>query len=396
MPDDTPADSRAEELRFSLIRNDLLFRLQRRIGLIPAHGLGVIPRALFWSMLAWLPIVVSALASGQWGPTENGETLLQHFSVHLRCLVAIPLFIVAEGLSHRVTTQLLPYFVESGLVSAADVPRFRDILRNLARLRDTAYPWIVILGLVVARDTVSLPFSDAHELVWAGYPSGPEYGFGGWWFLYVSRGIYLVLILAWLWRLVLLVILFHRLAKLGLAIIPTHPDGAGGLGFVDRFAAAFSPVVLAISSVAAARWAHDVIYHGVSIQALKIPMIGLAVALLLLFLGPFLLLSGRMAAAKKKALLDYGALVGKHGRLVRRRWIDGERIADDGLLSAPELGPVADTIALYEAVARMRTIPVGKAALMTLAVPIAIPMLAVVAIQIPIRDLLLTLLKAVA
>jgi hypothetical protein len=94
-------------------------------------------------------------------------------------------------------------------------------------------------------------------------------------------------------------------------------------------------------------------------------------------------------------LLDYGALVGKHGRLVRRRWIDGERIADDGLLSAPELGPVADTIALYEAVARMRTIPVGKAALMTLAVPIAIPMLAVVAIQIPIRDLLLTLLKAV-
>ncbi len=56
--------------------------------------------------------------------------------------------------------------------------------------------------------------------------------------------------------------------------------------------------------------------------------------------------------------------------------------------TAPELGPVADTAALYEAVNRMRIVPLGKSALLSLAIPIAI--------QIPIKQILLTLLKTVA
>ncbi|MFO1364161.1 MAG: hypothetical protein U1F45_17170 [Burkholderiales bacterium] len=64
-----------------------------------------------------------------------------------------------------------------------------------------------------------------------------------------------------------------------------------------------------------------------------------------------------MKRAKKQALLDYGAPAG--GRLVHARWIEGKRVGDDALLAAPELGPVADTVAVYDAVKAM--IPSARA-----------------------------------
>jgi hypothetical protein len=139
-----------------------------------------------------------------------------------------------------------------------------------------------------------------------------------------------------------------------------------------------------------------VLYHGTNVQTLKVNMLSLAVVLLLIFALPYLVWIGKLSAARKRALLEYGALVGHHGRLVKRRWIDKARIEDEEILSAPELGPVADTVSLFAAVRNMRIIPLGRQALLALAVPIALPMVAVVALQIPIKEILLTLLKAVA
>jgi hypothetical protein len=79
---------------------------------------------------------------------------------------------------------------------------------------------------------------------------------------------------------------------------------------------------------------------------------------------------------------------------VRRKWILREPVEDrEELLSAPELGPVADTVALYEAVKRMRSIPIGTQALAGVLVPAVLPLVAVAAIRIPIKDMLLTILK---
>lgn len=381
----------------SLVRNDWLFRLQRKIGLVPQGGLGIFRRALFWSLVAWLPVAVWAYATGHLDAGTGHESLTQHFGVNARCLVAIPLFIMAEGASHQLTTTLLPYFVTSGLIRPADVPEYRRRLGSVAQLRDTVYPWIVILGVIVAIETLPLKLTDVHELAWAGSEGVVDaMAFGGWWYLHVSRAIFLVLLLAWLWRVMLLIVLFRRIAALDLQLVPTHPDGAGGLGFLERFPQPFSPVLLAISVVASAKWAHDMLYHGKDIRLLQSDMIGLALVLLLIFGAPYLVWVGTLLRARKRALLEYGALVGEHGRLVRRRWIDKDTVDDDKLLAAPELGPVADTVSLYEAVRKMRTFPLGKHALLSLLVPIALPMLAVVAIRIPVKDILLALLKTLA
>lgn len=390
-PVDAPRDE-ADGLALSLVRGDALLRLQRAVGLVPAEGLGVGRRALFFAAFTWLPIAVWALLAGRVFPGAAAEPLFQHFGVHVRCLVAIPLFILAEGVGHGLTTRLVPYFLQSGLVG--DRARFVEIVRGVARLRDATLPWIAILALVLAGALLSTAPRETHEVIWA--EGGPRLGFGGFWFLYVARPIYLALLLGWLWRLVLLSVLFVRLGALGLDVVPTHPDGAGGLGFLEGIPTMFSPVVFAASAVIASRFGHEVLYHGVHVQSLRLPMLGFGLLVLVIFLSPLLVWARPLGAIKRRALLDYGVLVGRHGRLVRRRWILREPVEDDALLGAPEIGPVADTLALYEAVRKLRTVPISRASLLAIALPALVPMLPVVAIEIPIRELLLKILSTLA
>ena len=384
------------ELGISLVRDDLLFRIQRRIGLIPSQGLGVVRRAIFFALLAWLPIVVWAGYTGRALPGVADEPLLQHFGIHVRFLIAVPLLILGEGVAHQLTAKLIPYFLSSGLVREDQREAFREVVQGIVRLRNGTLPWVLIASIIVAWLVFEPPHGENHELVWAKLgPSAPfDLGFGGWWLIYVARPIFIALLVVWLWRLILLFLLLKRIAALDLAIVPTHPDRSGGLGFVEKLPTAFSLFAFAVSAVLASRLAHDVIYHGVHVQSLRLLVGVFLVVLVMLCLAPLTVFIPKLAAAKRRALLEYGALVGKHGRLVRGRWILGEPLDEHPLLQAPEIGPVADTLSLYEAVTKMRPAPIGKAALLTIALPAALPMLALFAIEVPIKDLLLKIVGA--
>ena len=96
---------------------------------------------------------------------------------------------------------------------------------------------------------------------------------------------------------------------------------------------------------------------------------------------------------RKFATLEYAALAAEQGRLVRRRWILREKVADDPVLDASEIGPVADMNAMYDAVDSISVVPLIKAAIGAILLPIAIPMLAMAAIKVPIGQLLLKVLK---
>lgn len=387
-------DGSGAAAELALVRGDLLFRLHRRIGLIPAEGLGVGRRAVFYALVAWLPIAVWALIEGRALPGKTAEPLFEHFGIHARCLIAIPLFILAEATANSIGTQLVRNFLAYGLITEADRPRLRQILEGIARLRDGVLPWAIVAGVIGAWLIAGPGAREVHALIWATDGGEHPTPFGAWWFLYVSRAIFLALLLGWLWRIALWTVALARIARLDLALVPTHPDRVFGLGFLARTPAAFMPYLLGISVVLASAWAHDVVYHGVDVHTLAVPAAVLAVVVTLVMLAPLLAFQPALARAKRRALADYGALVARHGRLVRERWIEGRDPQDAGLLEAPEIGPVADTIALYEAVERARTVPIGKRTLVEILVPLAVPMIAVAALQVPIGDMLLKLLKA--
>ncbi|GIK86967.1 MAG: hypothetical protein KJ018_07650 [Burkholderiales bacterium] len=386
------AEARAPPL--SLVHGDPAYRLHRAVGLVPAGGLGVGRRAVFYALLTWLPIAAWAFMRGRLAGGAGDDPLLAHFGVHVRCLVAVPLLILAEKFLHDVTLRILPQFLRAQIVT--DEAPYLRVVASVARLRDSAAPWAVIAGLAVAWCLLASFGPWPHEVVWAaeGNADGPL-GFGGWWYLYVARPVYVTLVLACIWRLVLVTLLTSRLGRLDLSLVPTHPDRVGGLGFLAPLPAAFAPAVLAMSAVLAASWGHGVVYHDVALASLRLEAAAFLALILAALLAPLAMFAPVLVRTKRRALLDYAALVERHGRAVHARWIERTPAAHDAdLLAAPEIGPVADTAAIYEAVARMRMAPITMASVLAVLVPAVIPMLLVVASKIPLKTLLLSLARA--
>jgi hypothetical protein len=390
-------NSTAPDANFDLLRNDLLLNWQRKLRIAPREGLGVVRRAVFFALFTWLPIVIWAVLNERLLDANSGEPLFKHFGIHVRCLVAIPLFILAEAMAGGVLHRIVGQFRASNIVSDGQQAAFRHVLDGIARLRDASLPWLCVIGVALAWIFATPVHSDSHDMAWAA--QGTQFGVGGWWFLYVARPIFIVLLLGWAWRIALIILLFHRIAKLELSLVPSHPDRCGGLGFLKKLPMAMFLVTLAVSSVIASSWMHNELYHGQTLASLKAPAAVFVVFWGAILLSPLLLFAPRIAAMKSEALLSYGALIGTHGRLVHQRWILSQTVNSDSargdILDAPELGPVVDISAIYDAVAKVTPIPIGKNSILMVLVPIALPMLAVISHEIPIRDLLLNLLKTV-
>lgn len=377
---------------FSLVRNDPFHRLQCRLGLIPANGDGFLRRALFYALAAWLPLVIASWLAGTVVQSAGiAEPLLGHIGIHVRCLVAIPLLVLAEGVAQKTIPLFMREFRRTGLIGDAQAAQFEQVIAGVLRLRNRALPWVIIVGAVLAWTAAFLLAPDPDEIQWAGADSR-SLAFGAWWFLLVTRPIFSVLLLAWIWRLILLGILLLRIARLPLQLVVMHPDRVGGLGFLDRVPLVYSPFILSVSAVMAGAWSHSVFYHGVPVPSLYIQMATLLAVLVALGLAPMLVFSPMLLRAKKKALLDYGVLLAQHGRMVDARWIAGQKIPDTPMLDSPELGPVADIQAMYQSVASMRTAIISKSVLIKIVLPAALPLLVLVATQWPLKSTLSKLL----
>lgn len=378
---------------FSPIDNELPLRWLRRLHLAPDDGLGAGRRALGLALLTWLPIAAWALATGRVGAADDaGESLLRHYGVHVRCLLVIPLLILGEPMLHRAARA-----AAARLAATATAPEARAAFdaagRALARLRDATLPWVLLFGAAVAWSLADDPLAHGDTIVWAVAADG-RFGFGGWWFAYVVRPLFLALLLAWLWRIVLLSLWLWRVGRIDLQLVPTHPDRAGGVAIIEKLPGAFALVSLALSAMLASRWAHEVLHHGASIAAYRHAVIVFVVIWSLLLLLPLLAFAPALGRTRRQAIAAYSTLIGRQGALVHRRWIEGREVPAEPILDAPEIGPVADAAAMYDAVAKMRRVAIGKVSIAGIVVPLALPLLAVAALQVPLKDLLLKLAKA--
>ena len=378
---------------FSPVENEAPLRWLRRLHLAPEEGLGAGRRAIGLALLTWLPIAAWAGATGRLGsPYDAGESLLRHYGVHARCLVVIPLLILAEPMLHRAARA-----IAARLAATAATPEARAAFdaagRAVVRLRDATLPWVLLLGAAIAWSLADDPRTHGDAMAWALDADG-SLGFGGAWFAYVVRPVFLALLLAWLWRIVLLGLWMGRVGRVNLTLVPTHPDRTGGVALVEKLPGAFALVSLALSAMLASRWAHEILHHGASLAGYRHVVVVFVLLWSLLLLLPLLAFAPALGRTRKKAMLAYSALVGRQGELVHQRWIEGRQVAPEPILEAPEIGPVADAAAMYEAVVKMRRVPIGKASLIGILLPLALPLLVVAALQVPLKDLLLKLAKA--
>jgi len=379
---------------FILVHHDAWFHLQERLGLVPKDGKdGVVRRTLFFCLLAWLPLVVWALFTGRAFDSVTGEPLLQHYSVHARFLLALPALILGERVARSSLKRILPRFIQMGILPEERTPAFQEVIVGLIRLRNSTLPWVAFAAVIFS--TAFIPDTGIHleELNWAEDRDG--LGFGGWWFLLVSRPIYQLFLFAWLWRVVLLFVLFRRIIKLGIHLLPAHPDRLGGIAFIAATPRGFAPLAFAASCVTASKWAHEIAWHGAHVNDLKVHGAIFIVVIVILCLSPLTVFLPILRKIKRRGIAEYGALVARHDRAVEQTWLRGHPVQDRSLLEAPELGPSCDIHSLYDSVKNMRILPVDKSSLLPLLIPLLVPLLAASAIEIPVGDLIGKVFKMV-
>jgi hypothetical protein len=183
-----------------------------------------------------------------------------------------------------------------------------------------------------------------------------------------------------------------RVGRLRLALVPTHPDRTGGIAFVETLPKAFTLVTLALAAVLASRWAHEAVHHGATLASFRVPALAFAAGWTLLLLLPLLALAPVLRATRKAALPAYSALAGAQGRAVHRRWIERSG-ADAEMLEPAGIGPLADAAAAFEASRKLRSVPISRKAVTAILVPMALPFVALAATQVPLKELLIKVLK---
>jgi hypothetical protein len=216
---------------FSLLGGPL-HRLGCRLGLV-RDGTNTTALGLVLGAVPWIVLLALALIEGL------GHMLfsIQAIGAHVRLLVAIPLLFVCEAFIDPRFTAFVRGVVRSQVVPAIARPALESEIARIARWKDAWLPEVVLLlaaGLLGVTTRNEDVFTYLSGLTGGSNPSTVgEMSWISQWYWMVCMPLFRFLLLRWLWRLALWCVFLWRVSRLELRLVPTHPDRAGGLGYLE-------------------------------------------------------------------------------------------------------------------------------------------------------------------
>jgi hypothetical protein len=196
------------------------------------------------------------------------------------------------------------------------------------------------------------------------------------------------LLLRWIWRASVWAGFLWELSRLDLELTPTHPDRAGGLGFLAWGQASFSPVLAAVSALLSGSFTAEVLYSGESLHSLKYHLLVFVVLSLSVSLAPLLVFSRKMAHCRFRGILDFGKLVWSHDRAFDEKWVRTLGPDQKRIMGCPDVSSLVGLGTAFEHVQRMRVMPLDREAVLVLFLANVVPLLPFAATTIPLAEIL--------
>ncbi len=331
----------------SLIRGGPFYRAQIVARLIKPHQWNLGRRIVFAIAIGWLPLVLLTAIFAPGAVTE----LLTDYKVASRLLIAVPILLFGQILMESKFRTIVSTARED-LVAPADEPQFNGILAELAGLRDSVLPELVIAALVVLH--VALSFSGKIGMAgdWAVLGAqttlGAHLSPAGWYYVSVSQFIYQFLVGLCLWKWLLWTLFVFKLSRMKLQLLASHPDKHGGMGFMGMSTLGFAPIALAISAAVGATWRWQILNTDASLMSFKLPAIALVVIVVLLAVGPLLLFAPKLAPLRRKGILQYGSLAHLQSAEFHDKWILHRKGHELEFLAAPEVSTLTDLASSFK------------------------------------------------
>lgn len=362
-----------------------------RLGLV-REGTNTVWLGVALGLLAWGVLMLLALLQG----FGHKMFSLAVIGVHVRLLVAIPLFFLCETWVAPRMAEFVRDIVRSGLVPEAALPALASDIRCVGRMKDS---WLAEVLFLLAAFTfplietiVDLPGRTGNwAAILAQAGNGLTWVHG--WYLGFCLPLFRFLVFRWLWRLGLWLYFLWRVEQLKLHLIPTHPDGAAGLGYLEVVQEHFTPLALAISAVFSASFAEDISSGTMAFETLYrlIPIVLLLIAVL--FIGPLCIFSRKLWVCRVTGLREYMGMASRYVNAFDRKWIRDEKASGEFQLGTPDMQSLADLTNSVNVVREMRWIPAGRRLVMGLATAVILPLLPLVFLKYPVDQLVARLFQ---
>jgi hypothetical protein len=377
---------------FSLVLGGPLFQILRRAHLA-GDGLELLlQRILVISLSAWLPIFLLSALEGQALGRSAAVPFLLDVEVHARFLVALPLLIIAELVVHRRMRLVVKQFHDRNLIPESALPRFDRALASAFRLRNSVLAEVLLIGFiyVVGIHLFWRQYAALQTATWYGAPTaeGLKLSVTGMWFVYVSLPLFQFLLGRWYFRLFIWMRFLWQVSRIGLSLIPTHPDRVGGLGFLSNSAYAMMPLAVAHGALLSGWIANRIFHLGAALPDFKIEIAIFVVIMQVVVLGPLLVFAPQLTQAKRTGLREYGTLAERYVREFDTKWLRGNAPANEPLVGSSDIQSLSDLSNSFDVVRTMRIAPVTKDAVIQLAVLTLAPVSPLALTMMPLEELL--------
>jgi hypothetical protein len=267
------------------------------------------------------------------------------------------------------------------------------------RLRNSGVAELLLLALVYLVGVLVLWRTQwaLRVTTWYAAPVGDAIRptLAGWWLMVVSLPLFQFILLRWYYRLIIWARFLWQVARIDLRLQPSHPDRAGGLGFLAQVVMAFAPLLLGQGALIAGWMAGRIFFAQATLTQFRIELLVAVVVLLLFVLGPLVVFAPQLERTKRAGLREYGVLASLYVREFDRKWLRGGASADEPLTGSPDIQSLADLGNSFAIVRSMRLVPFGKDTLILLAAMVLLPVLPLTLTMIPLDEVLSRLLKVV-
>jgi len=376
---------------FSLVHGGPLFQLMLRTRLT-SDDLSLVARRInALVLITWVPLLLLAGLDGQVLHGSVAVPFLRDVETHIRFLVVVPLLLAAELVVHQRLLGVVRAFLERNLIPNAALPRFDAAVTSAFRLRNSLPAELMLLALVyvIGVFIVWRHYTSLNASTWYASASdaGLELSRAGIWYAYVSLPIFQFLLLRWYFRVFIWIRFLWQVSRIDLALVATHPDQLGGLGFLANTVYAFSVLLVAHGAMLAAQIVNRIFFVGATLPEFKAEIAVMLGFLMCVVFGPLTVFSPQLARAKRRGLLEYGTLAEHYVRDFDGKWLRGRAPQGEPLLGSADIQSLADMGNSFAVVRTMRLAPITRDAVLELSACVLVPLLPLLLTVMPLEEL---------
>jgi hypothetical protein len=376
---------------FSIVLGGPFFQLLRRMHLSGSALELIKLRVSVLVSLAWIPLLLLSLLSGQaWGSGLD-LTFVKDLDVHIRFLIAMPLLILSESVVHERMLSVVGQFEERRLIPAVDATKFNRAISSALRLRNSylAEALMVVIAYVIGYQFVWKQSMALDATAWYSDPTVTRgsLSWAGIWFRFLSLPLFQFLFLRWYYRIFIWMRFLFQVSRIRLSLVLAHPDQTGGLGFLANSVHAFLPLAVAHGALLAGAIANHIFYEGANLMDFKWEVLAIATLIISVVVLPLFFFSPQLADAKRLGSIKYGLFATRFARSVEDRWVPGAIPADTTTIGN-DIQSLADLANSYATVERMQMAPVTRSTLLMLAVFTVAPIVPLTLTMMPLSEVI--------